>query len=301
VTAPFPGARAPVDAKWRIWLRLGRVSNLPTVWTNALCGVVLAGAPLDLRAAMLAAAFSFSYVGGMFLNDAFDRHIDAVERPERPIPRGLVSAGEVFAAGFAMLAVGVALVATAAFAPGGGGFIAVVASFALSGAIVLYDAWHKNNPFSTVLMAACRVLVYMTAALAVSGRVDPPVVKAAALLLAYVMGLTYVAKQENLAQFRNMWPLLPLLVPFLVTAPAVLEAPLAGVIWLVFFAWVSFTVSRLLTKGPGVIPRVVVRLIAAISLLDALVVAAHGHPSAAAVLVVGFPVTLFFQRYVSGT
>ena len=199
-----------------------------------------------------------------------------------------------------VVAAGLALVAAAALAQSGG-WKAIGSGAGLSGAIVLYDAWHKNNPFSTVLMAACRVLVYATAALAVSGRVDPPVVMAAALLLAYVMGLTYVAKQENLAQFRNMWPLLPLLVPFLVTAPKVVDAPLAGVIWLVFFAWVSFTVSRLLTKGRGVIPRVVVRLIAAISLLDALLVATHGQPGAAAVLCAGFPMTLFLQRFVRGT
>src|SRR5256885_14823895 len=90
--------------KWSIWLRLGRVSNLPTVWTNALTGALLAGPDFDARAgALLAVAFSLFYVGGMFLNDAFDRNIDAVERPERPIPRGLVSAHEVFVAGFATM------------------------------------------------------------------------------------------------------------------------------------------------------------------------------------------------------
>ena len=28
---------------WRIYLTLGRVSNLPTVWSNCLAGVILAG------------------------------------------------------------------------------------------------------------------------------------------------------------------------------------------------------------------------------------------------------------------
>ena len=32
------------------------------------------------------------YIGGMYLNDAFDRDIDARERPERPIPSGHVGA-----------------------------------------------------------------------------------------------------------------------------------------------------------------------------------------------------------------
>ena len=75
------------------YLRLGRVSNLPTVWTNVVAGAVLSGAaPRAATLVALAAALSAFYVGGMYLNDGFDRDIDARERPERPIPSRLVSA-----------------------------------------------------------------------------------------------------------------------------------------------------------------------------------------------------------------
>ena len=85
-------------------LRLGRVSNLPTVWSNVLAGSALAGAAtgVSVFCAMLAA--SAFYVGGMYLNDAFDRDIDSRERPERPIPSGAISAKSVFAIGFGLLA-----------------------------------------------------------------------------------------------------------------------------------------------------------------------------------------------------
>jgi len=308
MTARIPDVSAPAEpavdgARWRIWLRLGRVSNLPTVWTNALAAVLLAKSPFDARAgATLAAAFSFSYVGGMFLNDAFDREIDATERPDRPIPRGLVKARQVFAAGFGMLALGTVMVGvTAVMFCGTNPFRAVLASVALGGTIVLYNAWHKNNPLGPVLMGMCRVLVYATAALTVAGRLDAEVVRAAALLLAYVMGLTYVAKQENLTELHNIWPLVPLLVPFVITLPQAMENRTAAVLWLFFLSWLTRSVLRLRTKGPGVIPRVVVALIAAISLLDALVVAVHGSNGAALVLTSGFALTLFLQRYVSGT
>ncbi len=96
----------------RVALKLGRISNLPTVWTNTLAGVVLAGGAIgDARVPWLLLALSLCYVAGMFLNDAFDREFDARHRPERPIPSGEVSAITVFGAGFAMLAVGVALLA----------------------------------------------------------------------------------------------------------------------------------------------------------------------------------------------
>ena len=59
-------------------LRLGRVSNLPTVWTNVLAGTALAGGDWNgRRSALVLLAMSLFYVGGMYLNDYFDRAIDA--------------------------------------------------------------------------------------------------------------------------------------------------------------------------------------------------------------------------------
>ena len=66
---------------------------------------------------LLAAAFSLLYTGGMYLNDAFDRAVDARERPERPIPSGRVRAGSVFAIGFGLSALGILTVAAAALGP----------------------------------------------------------------------------------------------------------------------------------------------------------------------------------------
>jgi len=48
-------------------------------------------------------AMSLMYVGGMYLNDYFDRAIDADERPGRPIPAGDISAALVAAIGFGLL------------------------------------------------------------------------------------------------------------------------------------------------------------------------------------------------------
>src|SRR5688572_31926696 len=96
-------------------LRLGRVSNLPTVTSNVLAAVALAGArPSPAVLVALCAGLSAFYVGGMYLNDAFDRDIDRRERPERPIPSGQVDAATVFLAGFGLLGAGLAVVAALA-------------------------------------------------------------------------------------------------------------------------------------------------------------------------------------------
>ena len=288
---------------WSVYLRLGRVSNLPTVWTNVLAGVALTGvwvAPAPL--AFLALALSLFYIGGMYLNDAFDREIDARERPERPIPSGRVQATTVFATGYGLLAAGLAALAVEiAWTRQGGYSPTIVAGICLAGIIIFYDARHKANPWSPLLMGLCRVLVYVTAAFAVAGHLGAAVAIGAVVLLSYLIGLTYAAKQESLAEVRNLWPLLFLAAPFVYGIPALTGGGAGAALYLGFLAWVGYGVWLLVRPGRANIPRAVVSFIAGISLLDGLLMARAGRPDAAAWGVAGFGLTLLLQRYVRGT
>jgi UbiA prenyltransferase family protein len=288
---------------WSVFLRLGRVSNLPTVWTNVLAGVALAGVSVGHGPlALLGLSLSLFYIGGMYLNDAFDREIDAQERPERPIPAGVVKATTVFAIGYGLLAAGLAaLVAETAWTGRPGSASTILSGLALGGLIVFYDARHKANPWSPLLMGLCRVLVYATAALAVAGRIRAAVVIGAAILLSYLIGLTYVAKQENLAELRNLWPLLFLAAPFVYGLPALTAGGVGAALYLGFLAWVCYGIWLLLRPGRANIPRAVVSFIAGISLLDGLLMAGAGASGGAAWGVAGFGLTLVLQRYVRGT
>jgi hypothetical protein len=281
-------------------LRLGRVSNLPTVITNVAAGLALSGAAFgpDLMLS-LGLAISVMYVGGMYLNDAFDREIDAGERPERPIPSGQVSATTVFALGFGMLALGLVIVAIATLARGRGS-AGLLAAAALAAAIVLYDAYHKQNPLSPVLMALCRVLVYVTAALSTGAELTARTGWGCLVLLCYLIGLTYAAKQENLSEPRGMWPLLLMQLPFLGYAVAFAN-PGVGVMFFLLFGWVSYCLVFLVHPGRRNIKRAVGYMIAGISLLDAMLVASQGFASVAALCVAGFGATLLAQRFVPGT
>jgi 4-hydroxybenzoate polyprenyltransferase len=190
----------------RTLLDLGRVSNLPTVWTNVLAGAVLSHASLNAGALLLlATAASLLYVGGMFLNDAFDRRFDARLRSERPIPSGRASAKGVFATGFALLAAGVILVGFVSWLrspsreAGGLEWGPLAAGGCLAGLIVFYDAFHKGNPLSAAIMGLCRAALYVLAAVTL-GRLGGAVVAGAVVLLAYVVGLTMVARREATAQ-----------------------------------------------------------------------------------------------------
>lgn len=282
-------------------LALGRVSNLPTVWTNMLAGVALAGGTLAHPAVpALFVALTLFYVGGMYLNDFFDAAIDAVERPERPIPAGRVRRSAVGGAGFVMLGVGVALMCYVALVLGGLPRPAV-AGVALAGCIVLYDWRHKGNPLGPLVMGACRMLVYLAAGMSVAPEPTAALLAGAVVLLCYLIGLTYVAKQENLGRVRNLWPLLFLAVPVLYGASLSVRQPVTSLFLLALVAWVLVALHFIRRREPGDIPRAVVSLIAGICLLDAMLVAASGAPALALACLAGFALTLLGQRYVSGT
>jgi hypothetical protein len=279
----------------RTALALGRVSNLPTVWTNTLAGAVLAGAGgFGAEFALLLLAFSLFYTGGMFLNDAFDAQFDAAQRPERPIPSGAVSRREVFGAGFGMMALGATLLAWFGAAP-------ALAGLALAAAITYYDWNHKGNLFSPVVMGLCRVLVYVGAGLCITLALPEALWIGAGLMLCYLIGLTYVAKQENLGKVENLWPLAFLAAPVAYGAWLSLSQPWVGLFWLLFSAWLLVALWFLRRRRKGDIPRAVVSLIAGISLLDALLIAGTGSWMLAGLALAGFGITLFFQRYIAGT
>jgi 4-hydroxybenzoate polyprenyltransferase len=276
-------------SNWALFLRLGRVSNLPTVWSNVLAGMVLSGQFSLTALPLLLTAVSLCYIAGMFLNDAFDRHIDAVERPERPIPSGRISARAVFAAGYAMMAAGMLLLVPL-------GVPTLLMGLLLCGLILLYDRHHKGNPFSPVIMGLCRAAVYLLAAAACAG---PPPLLAATLMTAYIAGLTYTAKQENLLEFRNAWPLAIFAVPLLWVSmqATVVATPFL----LLFLAWTSYAIRLVLVRRVRNIRKAVASMLAGISLLDAVLIAEAGWPDIAALAIASFLLTLALHRRIPGT
>src|SRR5689334_25098030 len=87
-STPFRHSSCPMSAAARYLrslLLLGRVSNLPTVWSNCLAGWMLSEGGSWGRFALLGFAATCLYVGGMYLNDAFDSQVDRQHRPERPV------------------------------------------------------------------------------------------------------------------------------------------------------------------------------------------------------------------------
>lgn len=277
-------------------LKLGRVSNLPTVWTNALAGAVVAGSDWrDWRLAAMLAAMSLLYLGGMYLNDYFDREIDARERPERPIPSGAVSAHTVATIGFGLVGAGFLIAATM-------GPLSAAMAALLAGAIIAYDLHHKGNPFAPMVMGACRALVYGTAAATLTGSIPMTVAVSGAAIGAYVAGLTYAARQESLDTVGSLWPLILLAAPLAASIGALSHEAGAIAIFLMLLIWIVAAIYLLARRpGAGSVSRAVGWLIAGLSLCDAAILASVGATGPALVAIVGFFATLVAQKYIAGT
>lgn len=280
----------------RTALTLGRVSNLPTVWSNVLAASLLAGGAEISIVVTLALAMSLFYVGGMYLNDAFDSRFDTEHQTWRPIPSGRASLATVSAIGGALLFGGIAILASFGMAAG-------LAGAALAATIVFYDWYHKGNPLSPVVMGACRALVYIGTAAALGAALAPMLWPAIALA-AYVAGLTYAAKQERLMQASTLIPLLLLSAPLvyvLVTAPGTVGSGVGAAAAIALIGASGFGLWRLYRRRPGDVPQAIGLLIAAIALVDGLMAATTGAGMAVLVCWGLFGLTLLFQRFIPGT
>jgi 4-hydroxybenzoate polyprenyltransferase len=159
--------------RWRVYLDLGRVSNLPTVWTNCLAGIALSAAVLETPALLiLTASLSCFYTGGMFLNDAFDHRHDEKNRARRPIPSGEAGLLEVYAVGFGFLALGQLGLFAVSAAQSFPRMESLGAGMLLCVLILYYNYRHKTDPLSPVVMALCRGLVYLIAGSMAAGSLS---------------------------------------------------------------------------------------------------------------------------------
>ncbi|MGF1621828.1 MAG: UbiA family prenyltransferase [Rhodomicrobiaceae bacterium] len=285
----------------RTLLILGRVSNLPTVWTNLLAGYVLAAsfATAGIIAVdwptllMLIVAVTLHYTGGMFLNDAFDAEIDSAERSARPIPSGQISVQTVFLLGGAQIVIGTLLLFMLDAEAG-------LLGVALAGVVLLYDWLHKRTALAPVIMGACRFLVYLIAAAAVATPDDPRLLLAAAGLWSYTAGLTYAAKQEALDRMDSFWPLALLAAPVIIGALLANGAALPLTILAGLAIWSALAVRLFVRRAPGDVPRGVVSLIAGMSIYDAALIGIVST-DLTVVALGGFLLTLAFQRVIPGT
>ena len=281
-------------SKFRALLVLGRVSNLPTVWSNCLAGWLLGGGGEWNRFAVLCGGATLLYVGGMYLNDAFDAEFDAEYRRERPIPSGAISRSAVWKLGGGMLIAGTALMFLF-------GFSTAILGLLLAASILLYDWLHKLVTFSPLLMALCRLLLYLTASPAAVTGVTGLAMWSGLALAAYIVGLSYLARKEATGVVIQHWPQLLLILPpvlaLLVNDRESFQPAL--LIGAVFVLWTVRTLRSVWVE-PRNVPRAVGGLLAGICWVDLLAVV--DQPREMGIVFAGcFVLALVLQRFVPAT
>ena len=279
-------APGPVRVNLRGYVELLRPPNVLTAIADVLAGYTVAGLGNDRALPWLVMATACLYAGGVTLNDFFDRHIDAVERPERPIPSGRTPAAAAAALGAVLLAGGIAAGARATRE-------ALWVAAAIAALVLLYDAWGKRHaavaPWNMGLCRALNLMLGVAAVPAALSRAWP----LAIVPLVYIAAITAVSRGEvhggrrGIALFAliSLGFVLIALLLVSVTGPRRTVAGLALVALLAWRVWPPFrTVWR--TPSAGAIRNAVKAGVLSLVLVDAVIGAAYGGPLWAAAILV---------------
>lgn len=285
----------------RTLLILGRVSNLPTVWSNCLAGWWLGGGGNFKKLPWLFAGATLLYMGGMYLNDAFDAEYDRQRRKTRPIPSGAISLSAVWRFGLLWLVLGAGCLF-------GCGIETGVLGLALLFCILIYDVFHKLVAISPVLMGICRFFVYIVAASVGIHEVAGGAIWCGLALGAYVAGASFLARQETSRRPIQYWPLILLAVPI---ALALLmdvngyRKP-AFLVSIALALWILRCVQLTLWTTVPKVGRAVAGLLAGIVLVDLLAAAdvllqTDSQRALCVAFLLLFPAALIGQRFFPAT
>ena len=193
-----PAESQPPKATLLTWLQLMRLPTVFTALSNILCGFLITNrlAPTELLQQcelwLLLCSSAGLYLGGMVLNDVFDAALDAIERPERPIPSGRISRRAAAIFGSLLLLIGVG--SAAAVSPG-----SLLIAGLIAPAVLLYDGYLKSTVAAPIGMGTCRFLNLMLGASAsttLASVWQPTPLTVAAALGIYIIGVTFFARNE---------------------------------------------------------------------------------------------------------
>ena len=184
----------------RAFLQLMRPANIITAIADIGLGVAAAGAVTKFiledgsieihnweQGLWLVLSTIGLYGGGVTLNDVFDYELDKVERPERPLPSGILTINEGMTLGISLLLLGV-------FAAAQVSSLSTIIACGIAFTAVWYDAVGKHHWYGPINMGLCRglnVLLGMSL-LPISG----PAIWLMIIPILYIGGITTISRGE---------------------------------------------------------------------------------------------------------
>ncbi len=205
------------------WLRLVRLPNLLTVPGDPLAGYLLATASTAVWSPALGQVIAVSlllYMAGLIMNDLADVQLDAQERPDRPLPSGLLDEGLARLAMMSFMALALLLARYL-------GWATVLVALALVVTLTLYNYFFKRTVLGPLFMGLCRGLNVWLGVSLVPDRTDV-LYAAAAGLTVYIVAVTVVAREEMTGRRLGLRALFPLIVVAGLTAALLMHSTVSG-------------------------------------------------------------------------
>ncbi len=285
--------------KFVAFLRLTRPANIVTAIADILAGIAIAGyftsdAEFQPIAYLILATVGL-YGGGVVLNDVFDADLDRIERPERPIPRGVVSVVEAGTFGVFLLSSGIAAAFLVSSSSGTLAFIIAVAA-------VVYDKWGKHHSFlGPVNMGLCRGLNLLLGISILPDQIGHFWIVGLVPLI-YIAAVTMVSRGEVHGGSRRT-----LLAAGILYGTAILAILFAGIrnkevlatgIFTVAWVYMIFTPLIRASRNPQgpLIGKAVRAGVIALILMNAAWAAAFGFPVVALVIASLLPISILLAR-----
>lgn len=186
----------PEPATLLDYARLLRIPNVFTAMADIFLGFLFTHQsfqPLPLFLTLLLSS-SLMYMAGMVLNDVYDLEIDKVERPERPLPSGVIDVRWAHTLGLTLLFLGLLTGVGAGVAIGS--LRPAMVATALALLVFAYDRVLKKTPLGPLAMGGCRMLNVLLGMSTLSGEWGLVHVVVAGGLGLYIAGVTWFAKSE---------------------------------------------------------------------------------------------------------
>lgn len=288
----------------RAYTELARISNIPTCISNVLVGCAIAGlgySPNWQTITLTTIAIALLYIAGMALNDAVDHKIDKQQRPSRPIPSGRITLTAAYTFAFLCFALALAILASVTIP-------ALICGLILATTIILYDYIHKHIAASALLMGACRGLVYITAAAAITWPLDwQTIAILAGAITIYITIVTIIAQNETESETAKSFGLrkwLAIALPVVAFAPALAIQPnfwpMSAIAATFLICWLILALRNTITTPPRM-KNAILGWLSGICLLDAFYLALLDQPILALVAMACFGLTAIGHRYILGT
>jgi 4-hydroxybenzoate polyprenyltransferase len=288
-----------------------RPANLVTSVADVLAGITLAGLGLaggrpgnwlagggsgDWPAVVLLCVSTIGlYGGGVVFNDVFDAALDKAERPERPIPSGLVTTRQGVILGLLLLAVGI-------LSAGWVNPLSLSLSIILAAAALIYDKWGKHHPFLGPLnMGICRGLNLLLG-MSILQSLGEYSMLVAIVPVIYIATITMISRGEVHGGKKYLLYTAALL--YLAVIACILGFSWANgmialtAVFLLCFAWMIFRPLRRAIRDPaaGNIGKAVKAGVIGLILMDAAWAAASGSVYMALAIACLLPLSLWLAR-----